>query len=163
LQGSGISYKLLCHWVLADGDRDGFITLQDFVPLYKTIAAVRKAFKRQDHHNNGQIDRYIGLPAQTHTSTPSSDGLRLPRDVGTCIVACCWDDLVHCMHRALHHPLSNCWWLLVCRYDFYQLLVDLELSDAQDTQQQLQDLADTAFRYGQHEKGPPWAVLGGAG
>jgi hypothetical protein len=37
------------------------------------------------------------------------------------------------------------------------------LSDAQDTQRQLQDLADTAFRYGQHENAPHWAVLGGAG
>lgn len=71
----------------ADSDHDGFMTLADFVPLYKTIAAVRRAFRRQDHHNNGQIDRY----------------------------------------------------------DFYQLLVELELSDQRDTQQQLQNLADTAF------------------
>jgi len=41
----------------ADSDQDGFMTLLDFVPLYKTIAAVRRAFRRQDHHNNGQIDR----------------------------------------------------------------------------------------------------------
>jgi hypothetical protein len=27
------------------------------VPLYKALAAVRRAFRRQDHHNNGQIDR----------------------------------------------------------------------------------------------------------
>jgi hypothetical protein len=42
---------------LADSDGDGCITLLDFVPLYKSVAAVRRAFKRQDHHNNGQIDR----------------------------------------------------------------------------------------------------------
>jgi hypothetical protein len=44
--------------MLADSDHDGFMTLPDFVPLYKTIAAVRRAFRRQDHHNNGQIDRW---------------------------------------------------------------------------------------------------------
>lgn len=44
--------------VSADSDHDGYITLADFVPMYKTIAAVRRAFRRQDHHNNGQIDRY---------------------------------------------------------------------------------------------------------
>lgn len=71
----------------ADSDQDGFMTLLDFVPLYKTIAAVRRAFRRQDHHNNGQIDRY----------------------------------------------------------DFYQLLVELELCEEAGTQQQLQTLADTAF------------------
>lgn len=50
---------VVCSAVVpADSDRDGFITLEDFVPVYKTIAAVRRAFKRQDHHNNGQIDRY---------------------------------------------------------------------------------------------------------
>jgi hypothetical protein len=36
--------------------------------------------------------------------------------------------------------------LLLSRYDFYQLLVELELSSARDTQQQLQTLADIAFR-----------------
>lgn len=49
--------------MFADSDHDGFMTLPDFVPLYKTIAAVRRAFRRQDHHNNGQIDRWV----QQHT------------------------------------------------------------------------------------------------
>eukprot|EP00775_Hariotina_reticulata_P006299 gene6299-6534_t len=42
----------------ADADQDGCLTIEDFIPLYKSIAAVRRAFKRQDHHSNGQIDRY---------------------------------------------------------------------------------------------------------
>lgn len=68
-----------------------------------------------------------------------------------------WCHVLHAQ-TARHRPLSNPW--LLCRYDFYQLLVDLELSDAQDTQQQLQDLADTAFRCGQRESVHPWAALG---
>jgi len=35
---------------------------------------------------------------------------------------------------------------VACRYDFYQLLVELELCEEAGTQQQLQTLADTAFR-----------------
>ncbi|WIA28801.1 hypothetical protein OEZ86_011331 [Tetradesmus obliquus] len=42
----------------ADADRDGRLSIHDFIPLYKAIAAVRRAFRRQDHHSNGQIDRY---------------------------------------------------------------------------------------------------------
>eukprot|EP00879_Flechtneria_rotunda_P032474 GHRR01035686.1.p1 GENE.GHRR01035686.1~~GHRR01035686.1.p1 ORF type:complete len:242 (+),score=58.63 GHRR01035686.1:134-859(+) len=44
----------------ADCDSDGLLTIDDFIPLYKSIAAVRRGFKRQDHHSNGQIDRYWG-------------------------------------------------------------------------------------------------------
>jgi len=41
-----------------DGDRDGFLSIAEFTPLYKMVAASRRAFKRQDHHCNGQIDKY---------------------------------------------------------------------------------------------------------
>jgi hypothetical protein len=67
--------------VLADSDCDGFITLPDFVPLYKTVAAVRRAFRRQDHHNNGQIDRYV--PKQvTNLQQSSSSVLEWMRKCG---------------------------------------------------------------------------------
>ena len=36
--------------------------------------------------------------------------------------------------------------LAACRYDFYQLLVELEFGDEHDTPQEVQALADTAFR-----------------
>eukprot|EP00882_Tetradesmus_deserticola_P020765 GHRQ01022437.1.p2 GENE.GHRQ01022437.1~~GHRQ01022437.1.p2 ORF type:complete len:149 (+),score=67.56 GHRQ01022437.1:80-526(+) len=42
----------------ADADREGRLSIEDFIPLYKSIAAVRRAFRRQDHHLNGQVDRY---------------------------------------------------------------------------------------------------------
>jgi hypothetical protein len=29
----------------------------EFLPLYKLLCRARRAFKRQDHHWNGQIDR----------------------------------------------------------------------------------------------------------
>jgi hypothetical protein len=45
---------------IADADRDGRLSIEDFIPLYKSIAAVRRAFRRQDHHCNGQIDRWVG-------------------------------------------------------------------------------------------------------
>jgi hypothetical protein len=52
----------VCHGVwpsAADADRDGRLSVADFIPLYKSIAAVRRAFRRQDHHSNGQIDRCV--------------------------------------------------------------------------------------------------------
>lgn len=45
----------------ADADRDGRLSIHDFIPLYKAIAVVRRAFRRQDHHSNGQIDRWAGV------------------------------------------------------------------------------------------------------
>lgn len=41
----------------ADSDHDGLILVDDFVPVYRAIATARQAFKHQDHHHNGQIDR----------------------------------------------------------------------------------------------------------
>lgn len=56
--------------VLADADLDGCLTIEDFIPLYKSIAAVRRAFRRQDHHSNGQIDRYLEGNCSTCTVVP---------------------------------------------------------------------------------------------
>eukprot|EP00878_Enallax_costatus_P044733 GHUV01053464.1.p1 GENE.GHUV01053464.1~~GHUV01053464.1.p1 ORF type:complete len:267 (+),score=84.38 GHUV01053464.1:183-983(+) len=42
----------------ADSDHDCMITVNDFVPVYKAIATARRAFKHQDHHHNGKIDRH---------------------------------------------------------------------------------------------------------
>lgn len=48
---------MLLHVYAADADHDCLIAVEDFVPLYKAIAAARQAFKHQDHHHNGLIDR----------------------------------------------------------------------------------------------------------
>jgi hypothetical protein len=41
-----------------DTDRDGALAPAEFAPLYKLLAAARRAFKRRDAHWNGLIDRY---------------------------------------------------------------------------------------------------------
>lgn len=116
------------------------MTLADFVPLYKTIAAVRRSFKRQDHHNNGQIDRWAWqrsrISARARSRCPSSSVARQQ----------CQPALLTASVAAQHNTVFALLLLRHCRYDFYQLLVELELSDERDTQQQLQNLADTAFR-----------------
>ena len=41
----------------ADHDRDGALSAAEFLSLYKVLCLARRAFKRQDHHGNGHIDR----------------------------------------------------------------------------------------------------------
>ncbi len=55
-----VEYQRFVDWSFAwaDGDKDGRLSVSDFVPLYQALAAARRAFRRQDHHSNGQIDKF---------------------------------------------------------------------------------------------------------
>lgn len=39
----------------ADEDRDGRLSVAEFLALYKALAAAWRAFRRQDHHANGFV------------------------------------------------------------------------------------------------------------
>lgn len=165
---------VLCHF--ADRDRDGLLAIEDFIPLYKHLSRARRAFRRQDHHCNGQIDRWVGHAAwdwwpclqgftavlkqgTNYAAAPLLSGcgavLRAFTAGEQCIAVgrhCC------CMKCTLLLLLTE--WLAAClcrcnpgcygcccccpsfRYDFYQVLRELELDGGQ---QGLQALADAAF------------------